>query len=139
MTRYRDMMRTMLNEVWDDDTILAELARMEALIGQHVVGQDAESHAENVNDVRVFLQNRKRDLLNAVNADPIPFTGQLLESPVCLQYSGDLNASFRGRWDTLGMENPLQVRGRLPRDMAPLISFPRLWGSRLARLVHRGN
>ena len=22
MTRYRDMMRTMLNEVWDDDTIL---------------------------------------------------------------------------------------------------------------------
>ena len=106
MTRYRDMMRTMLNEVWDDDTILAELARMEALIGQYVVGQDAETHADNVNDVRVFLQNRKRDLLNAVNADPIPFTGELPESPVCLQYSGDLNASFVGRWDTLGAENP---------------------------------
>ena len=69
-------------------TKLFSFAReMEALIGQHVVGQDAQSHADNVNDVRIF-RNRKRDLLNAVNADPIPFTGQLLESPVCLQYSG---------------------------------------------------
>ena len=38
MTRYRDMMRTMLNEVWDDD-ILAELASMEALIGHMSLGK----------------------------------------------------------------------------------------------------
>ena len=39
-----------------------------------------------------------------VNADPIPFTGQLLE-PGLLAVPGDLNASL-GDADTLGMENP---------------------------------
>ena len=106
MTRYRDTMRQMLTELWDTDEILGELARMESLIKDHVVGQSEEAHGNNVSRVRAFIRDRKQILLNAVNADPIPFGGGLPAEPLCLQYSGPMDVSFRLTWDTLGAENP---------------------------------
>ena len=41
-----------------------------------------------------------------MNADPIPFSEQLREAPVCMQVSGQLNVSFQGTWGTLGADDP---------------------------------
>ena len=109
MTRYRDIMWSMLNELWDDDTIMGELDRMEALVADHVVGMDESTHRSNVQAVRDFLTDRKRLLLNAINADPIPFTEPLPEDLLCLQYSGDMNVTFESQWGSLGAENPFST------------------------------
>ena len=105
MTRYRNIMRTMLQERWDDEEILGELDRMEALIAPHVAATNT-GFTGAVNNVREFISDRKRKLLNAVNADPIPFSRQLMEAPLCMQISGQLNVSFRGTWDSLGAQDP---------------------------------
>ena len=105
MTRYRDTMRNLLQERWDDEEILGELDRMEALIAPHVAATN-EGFSGAVNSVREYIADRKRKLLNAVNADPIPFSGQLRDAPICMQVSGQLNVSFRGTWDTLGSDDP---------------------------------
>ena len=105
MTRYRNTMRTMLQERWDDEEILGELNRMEALIAPHVAATNT-GFADAVNDVREYISSRKQNLLNAVNADPIPFSGQLQEAPICMQVSGELNVAFTATWDTLGAQDP---------------------------------
>lgn len=107
MTRYRSTMRTLLQDRWNDEEILGELDRMEALISPHIAATN-EGFADAVNDVRGYITDRKRKLLNAVNADPIPFSDQLSEELICMQVSGELNVSFRGTWDTLGAEDPFE-------------------------------
>ena len=67
---------------------------MEALIAPHVAATNT-GFTGAVNNVREFISDRKRKLLNAVNADPIPFPRQLMEAPLCMQISASSMSLFR--------------------------------------------
>ena len=96
---------------------------MEALIAPHVAATNT-GFADAVNDVREYISDRKRKLLNAVNADPIPFSGQLQEAPICMQVSGELNVSFTGTWDTLGAQDPFGGASGTDREFSEVsLSF----------------
>jgi|MDTC01.1.fsa_nt_gb spore coat protein CotH len=105
-TRYRDTMRSMLNDLWNDEEILAELDRMQALLTPHVMNLSPDEYAAMLDATREFLMSRKQTLINAVNADPPPFSGELPTEPMCLEPVGTMLIEFEGTWGTLGADDP---------------------------------
>lgn len=81
----------LLDDVWDEAALHAEIDRMEALVAPHLL--DASVSANHVDEVRRFVDGR-RSVVEATLASPPPATDWRIEERTCLEPIGALSASF---------------------------------------------
>ena len=89
----------LLESVWDEAAIVAEITRMEALIMPFVAASERAELAERIDGVRDFVNARGDELLAELDAGtPVwPFAAE--ES--CLISLGTMGGTFATTWDTL--------------------------------------
>lgn len=103
--RYLDTLQEMLDTVWDEDALLAEVDRMEALTAPLALPDDGWREAELVN-VREFITTRQAELEAAIAA-PMPEYDIPLREGICLVESGTLRVDFDTAWGSLQVPDPL--------------------------------
>ncbi|HLU68166.1 MAG TPA: CotH kinase family protein [Kofleriaceae bacterium] len=77
--RYEAALRALLDEVWDEAALLAELDRIQALIAPHVASGEV---AEPIDRRRSFISERRAELLAELE-DGLPGWNFGLRQPVC--------------------------------------------------------
>ncbi len=102
--RQVEVLEELLDQVWDEDALLAEVDRMAALVDPWAL--EDEWRQQQTEAVRTFLAGR-RGALEAALDEPLPeFQHPLGESP-CLVEAGEVSGEFDTTWGSLGSADPL--------------------------------
>jgi spore coat protein CotH len=101
---YLSRIQTLLDEVWIEEEILAEIDRMETVWAPHITEYE-EFIAESVDDVRDYVITRRADL-EAILAEPPATWDRPLRDPWCIGAIGEVSGTFEGSWDTLDELDP---------------------------------
>lgn len=98
--RYLNTLRDLLATVWDEDAIIAEINRMQALIEPVADPTNDGKLAANIQTVRDFVRTRRAVLEAELNAgEPVwPYASG---GASCLISVGTLAATFNTTWNTL--------------------------------------
>jgi hypothetical protein len=104
-TRFLDRQRELLTTVWNESALLAEVARMEALIAPVAEPLDGPGWRAAVDGVRDFITGRRTVLTAALDAGPT-WTKPLAGYP-CLTVIATLDGTFATTFGTTGAANPL--------------------------------
>ena len=83
---YYDRLQELLDEVWDEDAIIAEIDRMEALVGTVVSSSEITSEIDTIRDYALGLRDAIGDI---VHEKP-----DKANNPGCMAEIGTLDASF---------------------------------------------
>lgn len=102
--RYIERMREVL-ELWDEDALLTEIDRMEALIAPHVEPERAPGLATQIERRRNFIRNRRGQITAELDAGGAPWNLPLRPIP-CMTPRGEMTATFDTTWGTHGAANP---------------------------------
>ena len=103
---YLATLEAVTDEVWDEDWLLDEIDRMDALVSPFALPE--QRAPEELDRIRGFVQTRAADLLATVD-EPLPEFDEPLPDEVCLVEAGDLLVEFDTTWETLGTEDPLNT------------------------------
>jgi spore coat protein CotH len=119
--RYEARMAALLDTAWDEAALLAEVARVSALLGPDV---DAVQAAV----VRAYIEDTRADI-EAELARGLPgLSAGALGAPVCLYPAATLSGTFDTTFDTLDITVLDQTRGTLTWDSAPpAVNLPLQW------------
>jgi hypothetical protein len=99
--RYVGRMRQLLAEVWDEQALLAEVDRMQALIAPYTGG----SNDADVAIVRDFVRMQQSLVEAELDRGPPVWTLPLRDS-ICFEEIGSLSAIFSTTFGSLGAEDP---------------------------------
>ena len=102
--RYLDALQALLDEVWDEAALDAEIDRMAALIAE--VAHDPEGVAREQEVLRSFIHGRRATIEAALAAAPPAFDAPLADG-ICLVEIGTIVVTFDTIWDTLEVADPL--------------------------------
>lgn len=103
-TRFLTRLRFMLDTVFDEAALRAEVTRMEQLVTPHLHPIQQAQFASGLADVRRFIDMRRASVM-ALLANPPAMVGNVRPSP-CLARLGTVTATFDTTWGTLGASNP---------------------------------
>ena len=90
-----------LDEIWDESALLAEVDRMEALLSSEV---DISERLESIDGIRYYISARRAHLEGQLPMEPM----ELLPT-YCIQEVGTLSAEFETTWDTMESRDLTQV------------------------------
>lgn len=93
---YRQRLRVILNTVWKEEALVAEVDRLQALVRPHLHVAPGRFHAA-VAQVRAFIQARRTPLEAELNGPAPRWTLPMRESP-CLWPAGKVTADFQATW-----------------------------------------
>jgi len=77
--QYRKAMLALLETVWDEKKLLAEIDRVETLLKPHLAGSQKD-HSEKLDRVRKFVKRRRNDITSEVQ-DGMPLWNRTPETP----------------------------------------------------------
>ena len=100
-TRYIARMRELLSTVWKEDELLAELERVNQLIGPVAQLRDPQGYQTSVEEVRTFLRGRRATLTAELDSGTFPAV-PALKPAGCLSVIGQLSGTFTTTWGTNG-------------------------------------
>jgi uncharacterized membrane protein YfcA len=92
--RYADTLQELLDTVWDEDAVLAQLDRVQALIGS-----DADPAA--LQTMRAFVNGRRAELETELAGGPPDWNVPPRNPPSCDDRSTPISATFDTTWGTL--------------------------------------
>ena len=94
----------LLDEVWDEAALLAEIDRMATLIEPYALVDEDRAAAQD--RLRAFVTNRRANV-ELLLGQPLPTFDEPLRDGICLYESGTLRMDFDTTWDTLAVADPL--------------------------------
>jgi len=103
-TRYLGRLRELLDTVWNEEVIHAELDRMEALVRPLVTEEETEQFDFVLTMVRDFVDARRGELEPVLAGAP-ELWDRPLRDPWCIDAIGTVEASFSTTWGTLQDED----------------------------------
>lgn len=103
--RYVARVRELLDSVWLEDEILAEIDRMEALITPEIPLAERAGFAGAVDGVRGFVLSQRGRITAALDGGPEPWS-QPLRDPWCVDPIGTTSATFATTFGTLEAPDP---------------------------------
>ncbi len=103
--RYLARLQELLDTVWDEDAIHAEIDRMEELIRPYVVAEEIDQFDQGLDLVREFVTERRGELEPVLSGSPEPWD-RPLRDPWCIDPIGTVEATFSTTWGTLQEEDP---------------------------------
>ncbi len=104
--RYVSRLHELLS-VWDGETMLSEIATLEALAKPHL-HVSAAAFDKGLAKVRNFVRGRRKTIEDAVSGGAQPWNGALRSSP-CSVAGGKVSATFDTKWLSAQPVNPLIV------------------------------
>ena len=102
---YINTLKTLLDELWDENALLDEVYRMERLIRDHVV---RENFGDGVDRVRDFIRNRRGDLQSEIDMGGANWLPELPRS-ICRGPRGRVDGEFMTTWGTHPTENTFET------------------------------
>jgi hypothetical protein len=91
--RYAATVRQLLDEVWDEEELIQEVDRIEALL-------DEDLRAA-LDEVRGFIRGRRATILAELDAGELPVT---LRDPPCFEHLGAISGESDTSWGTVGAD-----------------------------------
>ena len=111
-TRYLGRLRALLDSVFKESEMLAEIDRMQPLITPYVPAADAAAFRAELDRVRAFVRGRRQVLLAELAAPPAATAAPA--APPCLDTIGTISGSFSTTWNTLSAIDPVRGGPRQP-------------------------
>jgi spore coat protein CotH len=102
---YHARLTELLETVWNEEALLEEVDRMEALIADHVTVAPASAFTNNIKRIRTFINGQRAAVTQSLAENP-DFTHVVNESP-CFKSAGSVAAEFETTFGSLGAANPL--------------------------------
>jgi len=102
--RYVERVRELLDGVWDEAAILAEVDRMAALIAPVVDDPDG-GHAGALEGVRAFVRGRRQAILAELDAGA-PAWDYALRDTFCFAPIGHVSGTFATTWNSTSQPDP---------------------------------
>jgi hypothetical protein len=99
---YETRILELLDEVWDEPALLAEIDRMQVLIEPIAGDLSAE-----LDETRQWISDRFGHIAEDFGGSPPAQLGRPLSERFCLDPRGTFHAEFSGTWDTLSAANPI--------------------------------
>jgi spore coat protein CotH len=126
--RYQDRLRSLLDTVWDEEALLAEIDRIEAQISPHL-RIPSELFTSDLEKVRDFVEGR-RELLEADLASD-PAWNFPLQEDFCLESVGTITGTFSSLYGPFPSANPFATgSGALEISYrGEVVSFSRMGAS----------
>jgi hypothetical protein len=100
--QYRAALRDLLTTVWNEEELLSEVDRIQALVGDHLPKNVATTGA--VERVKTFIQGRREAVMAELDGEAPGWPWPLGE-PAYVKLVGSASGKFAGQWGTL-MGNP---------------------------------
>ena len=97
---FEEKLRLMLDTVWNEDEILAEVDRIEELLSAEPY---MEPHLGEISSIRDYISVHREYIENSLPAEPTE-----RPNPYCIQEVGEIQASFETTWGTNNNENPFE-------------------------------
>lgn len=94
--RYEARMQHLLDTAWDEDALLAEVARVTALLGADVAPESAAQVQDYIRSARVDIEAELEGGLPAQLARPV-------DAPICLFAVANVSGTFDTTFDTLDL------------------------------------
>ncbi len=101
--QYLDTLDALLDEIWDEERLLDEVDRMDALVDPYALPDPWRDPS--VEALRWFIQGRRATIEEAIAAGPVWDAD--LRDPPCMVDAGTLEVTFETTWDTLSVPDPL--------------------------------
>jgi len=92
--RFEDRVWELLDSVWDETVLLAEIDRMEDLIATEI---DTSGFEREIDRVRRYVSKRRQKLESTLPGEPV----EIREGIGCLEAAGSMEANFEARWNSL--------------------------------------
>ncbi len=125
---YLERLRTLLDEVWDEDALLAEVDRMAALVEPAVRPGDRFAFGRGLEQVRDVIRGRRAQLEPALAGDG-PAWPYPPKEPFCIDDLGSVAGTFETTFGTLGAPDPFRSgSGTLTIDYLGEVQSPRSVG-----------
>jgi len=102
--RYLDTLQELLDTVWDEAALHAEVDRMTALVAPYHL-DDGGRQLQELVYLEAFIDGRRAELEAAIAAE-MPTYDVPLREGICLIESGSIEASFTTTWGTLTSPDP---------------------------------
>ena len=105
---YLSQIQQLLDTVWDEPTIQAEIDRLETMLAPEFASAPVGERklvARSVDEVREFVASRRSDLESLLTLPAATWT-RPLRDPFCLAPIGEASGAFATRWQTLNVPDP---------------------------------
>jgi hypothetical protein len=102
---YIDVLRNLIDTIWDTDEITRRIDAMHELIKPYISRFALPLFEMETNNVKSFITDVKTNVL-AETADGPPEWDEPLREPMCFTENGEVSATFLTIWGTLGKPNP---------------------------------
>lgn len=94
--KYHDTLLQLLDTVWNKESLLAELDRIQELVGNHL-HPDQQDNSQAVMTVRKFIEERKDEILQELKDGPIHIEKQPAK-PFYMREAGKVQGEFSTTW-----------------------------------------
>jgi len=108
---YHARLRELLDTVWHEDAIVAEIDRMEDLLLGHVDAAGQPDFRRAVEEVRNYVRGRRAAILGEIDDGVGPEWELPLRDAPCMVHVGSADGTFEAVWGTAGAEDPFAVGG----------------------------
>ena len=125
--RYAKTLKDLLKEQWNEEALLAETDRIEALLKPHLAPIQA-NHARKLEEVREFIRGRRADLVAEIS-DGMPIWTKVPEPPPVIPSSFAEGWNSDSIWNSAKTGNIDGIKAQLAKDVDvnardPLGSLP---------------
>ena len=96
-SRLQDRIEQLFETIWVEEELLAEVDRMEELLGTEI---DMTPYQEGIDGVRKYIERRRDALIPQLPGSP----PDELEGGACLTETGQIETQFETTWESMGTE-----------------------------------
>ncbi|MGB0591190.1 MAG: CotH kinase family protein [Myxococcota bacterium] len=114
--QYIARMLELLDAIWDEVALNAEIDRMAAIVQAHAGADAAASAVEDTQRLRDFVNGRRAVITNEMNGGGISWDMPLAEPNICWEVLGTIDVDFESTWGTSEVEDFMGVGGAVIND-----------------------
>jgi spore coat protein CotH len=125
--RYREKLRALLRDVWQEEELLAEADRLQAMVRPHLSAPPRQFNQSLIR-LRQFIRSRRETLAKDL-AGPAPELTQPLKLAACLENAGAFRALFVTTWQEnfeLSKATPVNMTLKLKDGLTKNIGLGRV-------------
>ena len=105
---YLQRLRDLLEQVWDEDALLAEIDRMSDIVQEHALSSTRGDAMQDTERLRDFVLERRGVILDEVDGENAQWPWPLDPANICWAEQGAVDLSFDARWGTHNASNITQ-------------------------------
>jgi len=102
--KYHETLKKLLETIWKEESMLAELDRIQTLVGDHLHPAQ-QGNGEALETTRQFIKNRRAEILEELKDGPIHIEKQPAK-PFYMREAGNAKGEFSTTWSPADQKDP---------------------------------